>query len=62
MKKLNILLLAAVLLIFPVKSQIGIIEDLLNVPIGSTETFLLNRTIDDATVLIEGYMNPLGTA
>ena len=61
MKKLNILL-AAVLFISPVKSQIGIIEDLLNIPIGSTETFLLNRTIDDATVLIEGYMNPLGTA
>ena len=62
MKKLNLLLLAVLIFIFPVKSQIGIIEDLLNIPIGSTETFLLNRTIDDATVLIEGYMNPLGTA
>ena len=62
MKRLNILLLATMLFASQLKSQIGIIEDLLNVPIGSTETFLLNRTIDDATVLIEGYMNPLGTA
>ena len=62
MKKFNILLLATILFTSQLKSQIGIIEDLINVPIGDTETFLLNRTIDDATVLIEGYMNPLGTS
>ena len=62
MKKINILLLGAVLFIVPVKSQIGIIEDLFNIPIGSTEDFLLNQTIDNAKVLMEGYMWPLGTA
>ena len=53
MKRLNILLLATILFTSQLKSQIGVIEDLLNVPIGSTEVFLLNQTIDDATVLIE---------
>ena len=62
MKKLNILLLATILFTSQLKSQIEIIENLLDVPLGNTEKFLLNQTIDDAKLLIEGYMNPLGTA
>jgi len=60
MRKINIILLSTILFTVQVKSQVGIIKDLLNVPLESTEAFILKQGINDAEILIEGYMEPLG--
>ena len=43
MKKINIILLSTILFTTQVKSQIGIIKDLLNIPIENAETFILKQ-------------------